>query len=150
MAVVVGKAEMHGRSSNVVGNANIGAGQTMTEQMMLFEIDGQMVQLKSKSLFPIKDGDIVAAAGKRKKGIIKARAVTNVTRNMSVRSYGSLIGGKLITSILIALIVSIFIFTIPLGILVMVIYFVDTSGAAKAAASVKVAINNYKRNGEKS
>ena len=145
MAVVVGKAELHGRSSNVVGNANIGAGQTMTEQIMLFEIEGQMVQLKSKSLFPIKDGDIVAAAGKLKRGTMKARAVTNVTRNMSTRSYFSMIGGKLISAILIALIVSIFIFTIPLGIMVMVIYFLDTSGAAKAAASVKSAINKYKR-----
>ena len=145
MAVVVGKAEMHGRSSNVIGNANIGAGQTMTEQMMLFEIEGQMVQLKSKSMFPIKDGDIVAAAGKRKKGIIKARAVTNVTRNMSTRSYFSVVGGKLIGSIIISVIACIFIVTIPVAILVMLVYFLDTAGATKAAASVKLAVNKYQR-----
>ena len=70
MKTVIGVAEIHDRGSEVSGRSvRGGAGYTMTQQLVVFDIDGQAVQLKTADLFPIKDGDMVGAAGNIKNGI---------------------------------------------------------------------------------
>ena len=87
MKSVVGACEVLDRGSETLGTTQRGgAGYTMTQQTVSLEIEGQIVTIKSRDPFPVKTGDIVAAAGNTKRGILSARGAVNVTRSISVRT----------------------------------------------------------------
>ena len=109
----------------------------------MFDVDGQMVQFKGRDLFPIKDGDIVAASGSKKGGVIRARGLYNATRDVTGKNYWSVIGGRPVQSWLLAIVLTVFIITIPAAILVLLIWWFDTSGANSAASSAKSAGKKY-------
>ena len=74
-----------GSETSGSGSSYRGTGQmhVQTTQLTVLRIGGQPAELKSKSLFIVKDGERVIAAGKTKHGVLRIGAA----RNMSAGSY---------------------------------------------------------------
>jgi hypothetical protein len=53
--------------------------QVETAQVTVLRIGGQAAELKSKSMFIVKEGERVIAAGKLKQGVLKISAARNLT-----------------------------------------------------------------------
>src|SRR2546426_9165406 len=56
-----------------------GSMQVSTTQLTIMRIGKQAAELKSKSMFHVKDGDRLIAAGRDKNGILKIRAARNIS-----------------------------------------------------------------------
>ncbi|MEM9013752.1 MAG: hypothetical protein AAGB02_01465 [Pseudomonadota bacterium] len=145
MKTVIGTAEVHERGSEVLGQTQRGgAGATITKQIIVFDVDGQTVQLKTADLFPVRTGDVVGAAGNIKNGVMNARAAVNVNRSVTAKSYWSHVGGKPVQAFITVVVATLFIITIPVAIVIALIYFMDTGAANKAHRLVKRAIKRAK------
>lgn len=150
MVTVVGVAEVHDRGQQL-DTYGVGKGQrdVQTQQVLTFDVDGQMVQLKSRDLFPIKDGDIVAASGSKKGGVLRARGAYNQTRDVIGKNYWSVIGGRPLQAWIVSIILAALIIFIPAAILVLVIWWLDSSGANSAVSSAKSAAKKYAKGQDK-
>ena len=65
-----------------------GSGQMMvaTAQLMVMRIGGQPAELKSKSMFIVKEGERVIAAGSSKNGVLKIGAAKNMSAGTTFES----------------------------------------------------------------
>jgi hypothetical protein len=69
-------SETVGGGSTIRGTGTIQVG---TNQMMTMRIGNKAAELKSKSMFIVKDGERVIAAGTDKQGVLKIGAVHNLS-----------------------------------------------------------------------
>jgi hypothetical protein len=71
------------RGSETVGGGSTirgtGTVQISSNQMMTMRIGNKVAELKSKSMFAVKDGERVIAAGTEKQGVLKIGAIHNVS-----------------------------------------------------------------------
>jgi len=76
-----------GSETSGSGSSYGGTGQmrVQTTQLTVMRIGGQAAELKSKSLFIVKDGERVIAAGKSKHGVLRIGAARNMTAGTSYR-----------------------------------------------------------------
>ena len=147
MPTIAGVAEVHDRGQQLdTYGSSSRSRDIQTQQVVTFDIDGQMVQFKGRDLFPIKDGDIVAASGGKKGGVVRARAVYNASRDVIGKNYWSVVGGRPLQAWLIIILLTVFIITIPAAVVVLLIWWFDTSGANSAASSAKSAGKKYLKN----
>jgi len=69
-------SETQGGGSTIRGTGTI---QVSTNQIMTMRIGNKPAELKSKSMFIVKDGERVIAAGTDKQGVLKIGAACNVS-----------------------------------------------------------------------
>ena len=69
-------SETVGGGSTIRGTGTI---QVSTNQMMTMRIGNKAAELKSKSMFIVKDGERVIAAGTDKHGVLRIGAIRNVS-----------------------------------------------------------------------
>ena len=62
-----------------------GSMQVSTTQLTIMRIGKQAAELKSKSMFHVKDGDRLIAAGRDKNGILKIGAARNISAGTNYR-----------------------------------------------------------------
>jgi hypothetical protein len=70
-----------GSETSGAGSSYRGTGrmQVSTDQRLIIRIDGQAAELKSKSMFQIKEGETVLAAGTDKQGTLRIGAIRNLS-----------------------------------------------------------------------
>ncbi len=148
MEVIVGKAKLQGRGSAAQGASFSPGGQIVT-----FEVERKIIEIKSKSLFPLNDGDIVSAAGKMKNGILHARAVKNSENGVIGKAYATHLGASLAMGIGIStpfVLMALFMPWVlkPFFLAIPFMVFMDRFRTSQAVKAVKNTIINYSNEGE--
>ena len=134
----------------IVDDTNVGGPNTATNpygnHVRLISIDNQSVQIESKDIFAVQNGDVVAATGKLKNGILQARGAHNATRGVTVKHFKSRIyGGRPVVLWLTVLVLTVLIIPFPLALWLAVTNLMDTGAANKAARVSKAAAQKYQK-----
>jgi len=144
MEVQIGAASVQDKASEVFGFAHGGSGAVGSEHVLVLEINGKIVQFISRTLIPVKDGDIIAAAGPLKDGILRAKAIANISNGVNARSYARIIG-RTRANAWATLLASIFffflVFTIPIAFFTLM----HMRSVGRAANAVEKATREYNK-----
>lgn len=129
MALLVGPVSHSTSGSETHTQISTGAfgavqGSSSTTHIASFRINSRQVEYRGRGVMPsFSDGDIVAASGSDKSGMLKARAVRNMTTGVvySANAMFQIIGGIVVALISLPMIlVLIGLLTLPLGIILLV------------------------------
>jgi hypothetical protein len=139
-------SDIHRGSETVGGGSTIrgtGTIQVGTNQMMTMRIGNRVAELKSKSIFVVKDGERVIAAGTEKQGVLKIGAACNVSAGTSYHPPVTLGWLIVVCSILLGVPFSFILIGVPLLAFGIYMIFV-VQGWKKSIAMVEEAVRQAK------